>query len=264
MAFRLGDRVKETSTTTGTGTYSLDGASTGFRTFVAGIGTTNRCTYVVTNDVDWEINEGVITDATPDTLTRDKLLASSTGSAINWAAGTRRIFVCEPGAARNPMTKRLSADHTLAATTGTEVVGLDFVNLRPGTYHVRYYLKCSSSAAATGIGIGVNFTGTAANPSVQLYHPTTGAAAATGTADGTTNVLTGTLVEGRAQITYSTTAPNMLSTGVATAGEEFPMIVEALIDVTIAGDLELWHSSETAANTTVKAGSVAILTRIDD
>ena len=41
MAFVLNDRVKEASTDTGTGTFDLSGASDGFETFVAGIGTTN-------------------------------------------------------------------------------------------------------------------------------------------------------------------------------------------------------------------------------
>ena len=47
MAFILHDRVKESTTTTGTGTIDLDGAIGGFKTFVAGIGTTNRTYYAI-------------------------------------------------------------------------------------------------------------------------------------------------------------------------------------------------------------------------
>lgn len=96
MAFASADRVKETSTTTGTGTYNLAGASTGFRTFVAGIGNGNTCHYVAENGVDWEVGLGTVTDATPDTLARTRILASSNaGSAVNWGAGTREVY-CSP------------------------------------------------------------------------------------------------------------------------------------------------------------------------
>ena len=47
MAFVLNDRVKETTTTTGTGTISLAGAETGFETFVSGVGTTNKTFYAI-------------------------------------------------------------------------------------------------------------------------------------------------------------------------------------------------------------------------
>lgn len=263
MAFLHADRVKETSTTTGTGTYSLAGASTGFRTFVAGIGNANRCTYCVSDGTSWEINEGVLTDAAPDTLTRDKLLASSTGSAISWAAGTRDVFAVYSAAQQNPIVKRLSADHTLASATGTEVTGLEFVDLRPGAYLAEYFLRCSSSATATGIGLGINFTGTAAAPAILRSEATTGAAAATGVLDGETNILTGTLFEARHTNAYSTATPNTMNTGVAVANEVSMITVTALITVTAAGNLELWHSSETAANTSVLTGSVARLTRMD-
>lgn len=93
MAFVNADRVKETSTTTGAGTYDLDGGVTGFRTFVAGIGTGNTCWYVATNGVDWEIGVGTVTDASPDTLARTTILSSSNaGAAVNWGAGTKTLF----------------------------------------------------------------------------------------------------------------------------------------------------------------------------
>lgn len=97
MAMQNADRVKETSTTTGTGTYSLAGAVTGFRTFVAGVGTGNTCWYCATDGTDWEVGVGTVTDATPDTLARTTILASSNaGSAVNWGAGTRTIFCTLP------------------------------------------------------------------------------------------------------------------------------------------------------------------------
>lgn len=88
------DRVKETSTTTGTGTYDLAGAvSAAFRTFVAGIGNGNTCYYFAIGAGGWEAGIGTITDASPDTLARTQILASSnSGSAVDWPAGTRTLF----------------------------------------------------------------------------------------------------------------------------------------------------------------------------
>lgn len=93
MALRYAPRVKETTTTTGTGTYSLAGAVTGFQGFVAGIGSTNTVCYCCTNDVDWEIGVGTVTDSSPDTLSRTTIMASSnSGSAVNWGSGTKNVF----------------------------------------------------------------------------------------------------------------------------------------------------------------------------
>ena len=49
MALVVNDRVKETSTTTGTGTFTLAGAVTGFETFLAAIGNTNTTYYAIVN-----------------------------------------------------------------------------------------------------------------------------------------------------------------------------------------------------------------------
>jgi len=97
MAFLFADRVKETTTDTGTGTIDLDGAVTGFQGFVAGIGNGNSCFYGMENGTDWEIGLGTVTDASPDTLSRDTILASSNGgSAVNWGAGTKNVYVTVP------------------------------------------------------------------------------------------------------------------------------------------------------------------------
>ena len=99
MALVAADRVKETTSTTGTGTWNLAGAVAGFRTFVAGIGTGNTCYYVAEQGSDWEIGLGTVTDATPDTLARTRIIASSNGgSAVNF--GTAPTVYCAPLAAR--------------------------------------------------------------------------------------------------------------------------------------------------------------------
>ena len=100
MAFVLNDRVKETSTTAGTVTQQLSGSVTGFEGFVAGIGTTNTTYYCIdhTGSYDeWEIGIGTVTDATPDTLSRDTVISSSNGDAkVNFTAGVKDVFCTEP------------------------------------------------------------------------------------------------------------------------------------------------------------------------
>lgn len=89
----LAPRVKETSTTTGTGTLDLDGAASGFQTFVAGFGTGNQCYYTIVHGTAWEVGIGTVTDAATDTLSRDTVLASSAGGAkLNLGAGTKTVF----------------------------------------------------------------------------------------------------------------------------------------------------------------------------
>lgn len=99
MAFVLDDRVKETSTSTGTGTLSLAGAESGFQGFVAGIGDTNSTFICIqhTSADEWEVCETVVADGAPDTVTRGTLIASSTGSRVNFSAGTKNVFCTLPG-----------------------------------------------------------------------------------------------------------------------------------------------------------------------
>ena len=99
MALVLNDRVKETSTTTGTGTLNLAGAVTGFETFVAGIGNSNTTYYAITlpATAEFEVGLGTITDASPDTLARTTVISSSNSdNAVNFSAGTKTIFCTMP------------------------------------------------------------------------------------------------------------------------------------------------------------------------
>ena len=99
MAFVLNDRVKETTTSTGTGTINLAGAETGFETFVAGVGNSNTCYYCIAHQSanEFEVGLGTVTDATPDTLARTTVISSSNSdSAVDFSAGTKDVFCTLP------------------------------------------------------------------------------------------------------------------------------------------------------------------------
>ena len=96
MALVIKDRVKETTTTTGTGTFNLAGAVSGFEGFIQ-VGDGNTTYYVCTDNTDFEIGIGTFTDASPDTLSRDTILQSSNSdNKVDWSAGTRTIFCTYP------------------------------------------------------------------------------------------------------------------------------------------------------------------------
>lgn len=99
MAFLTADRVKETTTTTGTGTVDLDGASTGFVTFASVTTTLDDVYYVIANNVtgEFEVGQGVVTHGTPDTLTRSTVISSSNaGAKVDFGSGTKDVFMTAP------------------------------------------------------------------------------------------------------------------------------------------------------------------------
>lgn len=97
MALVVKDRVRETTTTTGTGTVTLGGAATGFQSFsVIGDGNTTFYTIQLANTNEWEVGIGTYTSS-GTTLSRDTILESSnSGSAVNFSAGTKDVFVTYP------------------------------------------------------------------------------------------------------------------------------------------------------------------------
>jgi hypothetical protein len=144
MALVINDRVKETTTTTGTGTVNLGGAETGYESFVSGVGSTNKTFYAIelNSAGEFEVGIGTVTDATPDTLSRDTVISSSNGDAlVNFSAGTKNVFctlpasrTMSPGMVANNFvvnqSSTLSEDQTLdsgvvagpVTVTGTQTV----------------------------------------------------------------------------------------------------------------------------------------------
>ena len=86
MAFVVADRVKQTSTTTGTGTFVLTGTATGFQTFAAGIGNLNTTYYAIVGQTtsEWEVVDRNVGNSDGSTLSRVTILSSrNAGSLVN-------------------------------------------------------------------------------------------------------------------------------------------------------------------------------------
>ena len=98
MALVINDRVKETTTTTGTGAVSLGGAVTGFETFAAGIGNSNTTYYCIAHQDQSEFEVGLGTlDGDSSDLTRTTVISSSNSdSAVDFSAGTKDVFCTIP------------------------------------------------------------------------------------------------------------------------------------------------------------------------
>lgn len=96
MAHIISDRVKETTTTTGTGAVTLLGAAIGHRTFASVMTSpSDTCHYCIEGGVEWEVGLGTYSAAS--TLTRTTVLASSNaGSAVTFSAGTKNVYITVP------------------------------------------------------------------------------------------------------------------------------------------------------------------------
>ena len=99
MAFKLNDRVKESSSTTGTGTFTLGGAVSGFETFSAGIGGSNTTYYCIfeTGTNNFEVGFGTLNSGA-STLARTYVISSSNSDAKVNFAGATEVFCTVPGA----------------------------------------------------------------------------------------------------------------------------------------------------------------------
>lgn len=98
MALVVADRVKETTTTTGTGAITLAGAATNFVTFSSVLSNGDTTYYAIVDDANTDFEVGLGTYASSgNTLTRTTVLASTnSGSAVNLSAGSKEVFVTYP------------------------------------------------------------------------------------------------------------------------------------------------------------------------
>lgn len=100
MGYSIFDRVKQTSTSTGTGNFVLSTAITGYRTFRDVLQVGDFTSYCITDGQDWEVGVGNIVSygtAPASTLNRHKIIASSNGdNIVNFNAGTKEVFITAP------------------------------------------------------------------------------------------------------------------------------------------------------------------------
>lgn len=120
MTFVVADRVKETTTTTGTGTITLLGASTGFQSFAV-IGNGNLTYYTIAGQTgnEWEVGIGTYTSS-GTTLARTTVLSNSSGtqpSALNFSAGTKDVFVAYPAGVSSTNGVMVQSDTVSESTT---------------------------------------------------------------------------------------------------------------------------------------------------
>ena len=191
MALALADRVKETSTTTGTGTINLAGAVEGFQTFVAGVGNGNTTFYAIQDSggTAWEGGIGTITDASPDTLARTTVISSTNSdNAISLSSGTHTVFGTYPAGKAVYLDSSGNLSHRTipyvtitgdtTVTTSNEVV---FVNASSGEVDVTLYAASSNGGRKLIIkktdssGNAVNILRTSSETidgatSIILYH----------------------------------------------------------------------------------------------
>ena len=142
MAFAVADRVKETSTTTGTGTLNLAGAEPGYQTFVAGVGDGNTTYYAITNRAtsEFEVGIGTVTDAATDTLSRTTVISSSNSdNLVDFSAGTKDVICTLPSeksyvldnAGNTSISANLTA--TLFSGSGASLTNINASNVASGT-----------------------------------------------------------------------------------------------------------------------------------
>ena len=133
MALVVNDRVKEESTTTGTGTLTLTGAVAGFETFSSAIGNTNTTYYAIQNqDVPTEFEVGLGTVGA-GTLSRDTILSSSNSdAAVNFSAGTKDVFCTLPAS----KAVILDSSGNIVANNGSNLTNLNADNLASGTVQI--------------------------------------------------------------------------------------------------------------------------------
>ena len=98
MALVINDRVKESSSTSGTGAFALAGFVQGFETFAAGIGNNNETYYAAYENgtSNWEVGRGTLDGTSANLARTDVISSSNSDAAVNFTGGTLDVFCTLP------------------------------------------------------------------------------------------------------------------------------------------------------------------------
>ena len=197
MALVLKDRVKETSTSTGTGDFVLAGAADGFQSFTDALADGDTTYYAIEDGTDWETGLGTWTEST-STLARTTIYESSnSGNAVDWEAGDKNVFITQPA-------KRAGTIPAYTQISELPTVGLNSGDIAFVSSANRLYLSNGSGWFSVAV---VNQTPTVSGNSASYTLANDGTA--------TTVTLTGTDPEGFA-LTWSATTSGDTSAATVT------------------------------------------------
>ena len=159
MALVINDRVKETSTTTGTGVFSIGNAVTGFDTFADGVGNSNTTYYCIAHQDQDEFETGLGTlNGDSSTLTRTTVISSSNSdSAVNFSSGTKDVFCTIPASKLvfEDASNDVTIGRNLTVTGDLTITGDDLT------------MNTNTSGAAL-IGDGTNFNPVAISGDISI------------------------------------------------------------------------------------------------
>lgn len=152
----------------------------------------------------------------------------------------------------------LAADVTNATTTAAKITNMDRV-VAPGTYSFVYNLLYRSDTTTTGIKFSVNHTGTLTFFVANMRYVDVNTLNSAGAASQNANASTAQVMGAYSSRAKSATASMGPTLSVDTINVDMLMILEGMMVVTVSGNIELWHASEVATTTTVKAGTNLVL-----
>ena len=135
MAFVIADRVRETTTTTGTGTITLGGAVTNFETFTANLSNSDTTYYAIVDNTNgaFEVGLGTFTSS-GTTLARSVIASSNSNNLVDFGAGTKEVFITVPASkiVVEDGSNNVAIGGTVTATafsgSGASLTGVDVVN----------------------------------------------------------------------------------------------------------------------------------------
>ena len=187
MALVVADRVKETTTTTGTGAITLAGAEVNFVAFSSVLSDGDTTYYAIVDDSNQDFEVGLGTYATSgNTLTRTTVLASSNGgSAVDLSAGSKEVFITYPAGksvnkdASGNVSIPAQGDLRLEDASGGEYVGLQ----APSTVASSFTLTLPSADGSANQLIKTDGSGNLSFTTVEAA-PSTTATASGAIADG--------------------------------------------------------------------------------
>lgn len=198
----------------------------------------------------------------PDTkisaLTAVATPADTDEFAVNQAGTSKKMTLSQVRS--DHFSKRLTADLTNSTATMAKVTGLD-LSLGIGTYIVQYFLRYQSQALTTGVRFSVNYTGTSPVFVFNMRWVDASATASTAAPDQDEILTTGAVVGAFAARLKSTLGWGT-TISVDSVNADMLMIVEGLVQATSAGDLQLYHASEVAAASIIKAESSLLVNKI--